>query len=130
MEKYLTVQAGNEEDAIALKNYRLACHEAQRPCVIITKNSTHADISCDNWLGTDGGLIRVEARMQLEDRFQQLQKKYSETDMEFSTSEVHASEISNPLPLWYNFTQVPLAEADDFAEKVFDIYEAALPHGA
>ena len=130
MKKYLTVQAGNEEDAKELKNYRLTCHEEQRPCIIITKNNTHADISCDNWLGTDGGLIRVEARMKLEDRFKQLQKNHPASEIAFSTSEVRASEISNPLPLWYNFTNVPLTEAENFAEKVYDIYLAALPHGS
>src|SRR5690349_5816919 len=115
MKKYLTVQANNEEDAIKVKAYRLACHEEHRPCVIVTKNSTHAEVSCDNWLGTDVGLIRVEARMKMEDRFQQLQKKYPDTEITFSTSEVRANDISNPLPLWYNFTQVPLKEANQLA---------------
>ena len=130
MKKYLTVQADNEEDAKELKKYRVACHEEKRPCIIITKNGTHANISCDNWLGTDTGLIRVEARMKMEDRFQQLQKKYPETEMEFTTSEVRANNISNPLPLWYNFNQVPFSEAEQLAEKIYDIYLDALPHGS
>lgn len=130
MKKFITVRAGDEAGARAIKEYRIACHEDRRPCVIVTQNSTHADISCDNWLGTDGGLIRVEGRMQLEDRFQQLQKKFPGTDIGFSTSEVKASEITNPLPLWYNFTNVPLPEAEAFAGNVYDIYLKALPHGA
>ena len=129
MKKYITVQAGNAEGATEVKDYRLACHEQHRPCVIVTQNGNTADISCDNWLGTDGGLILVEARMMMEDRFQQLQKKYPETKIEFTTSEVKASNISNPLPLWYNFTNVPLTDAGRFAEKVDDIYSEALPHG-
>ena len=128
--KYITVQTGNAEGATEVKDYRLACHEEHRPCVIVTKNGNAADISCDNWLGTDGGLIRVESRMIMEDRFQQLSKKYLENKIEFTTSEVKASNISNPLPLWYNFTNVALADAGYFAEKVYDIYLDALPHGS
>ena len=130
MKKYLTVQAHNEAGANEVKNYRLACHQEHRPCVIVTQTSSYADISCDNWLGTDGGLIRVESRMLMEDRFQQLLKKYPHTGIDFSTSEVKANDISNPLPLWYNFTRVPLTLADEFAAKVYDIYLMALPHGS
>ena len=130
MEKYLTVKAGNEADALKVKEFRLTRHEEKRPCVIITLYPDFAEISCDNWLSTDDTLITVAGRMTLEDRLQQLQKKYPETEIKFSTSEVRASNISNPLPLWYIFTPVPLHNANALAEKVYDIYDSVLPHGS
>src|SRR5688572_16346201 len=129
MEKYIHVTEGDATGAAKIKEYRVACHQEVRPCVIITEHPGHAEISCDNWLSTDGGLITVEGRMRLEDQLQQLQKKYPETDIEFVTSEVKASTISNPIPLWYNFTAVPLQSAETLAEKIYDIYDRALPHG-
>lgn len=129
MEKFLTVKHDDTAGAIKLKEYRLARHEAKMPCIIVTMHPDFANISCDNWLSTDDSLITVAGRMTIEDQLQQLQKKYPETKMEFSTSEVKASNISNPLPLWYNFTHVPLNTAPELAEKIYDIYLEALPHG-
>ncbi|MFC5272163.1 hypothetical protein [Adhaeribacter terreus] len=129
MEKYITVKDGDETGATTVKEYRMACHEQKKPCVIITQFPDHADISCDNWLSTDDSIITVENRMTLEDQFQQLQKKYPETEIEFSTSEIRASNISNPIPLWYHFKPVPLQTANILAEKIYDIYQNALPYG-
>ncbi|KAA9331777.1 hypothetical protein [Adhaeribacter soli] len=130
MEKYLTVQHENKADALKVKAFRLACHQEKRPCVIITRHPDFAEVSCDNWLSTDDSLITVSGRMILEDQLQQLQKKYPETDIMFSTSEVRASNISNPIPLWYIFSPVPLNIAEALAEKIYDIYQDALPHGS
>lgn len=129
MKKYITVEEGNKEDSLKVKEYRLACHQAKRPCIIITQHPDFAEVNCDNWLSTDDALITVSGRMTIEDRLQQLQKLYPETDMLFSTSEVKASDISNPMPLWYTFSHVPLNEAGSLAEKIYDIYDKALPHG-
>ena len=129
MEKFLTVKHDDKAGAIKLKEYRLARHTQKMPCIIVTEHPDLANISCDNWLATDDTLITVEGRMLIEDQLQQLQRKYPETRIEFSTSEVETSNISNPLPLWYNFTNVPLNKAKELAEKIHDIYLEALPHG-
>jgi hypothetical protein len=129
MEKFLTVTHNDEAGAINLKEYRMDRHSQKMPCIIVTEHPDFANISCDNWLSTDDSLITVEGRMMIEDQLQQLQRKYPETKIEFSTSEVKASNISNPLPLWYNFTNVPLAQAKELAEIIYDIYLKALPHG-
>lgn len=129
-QKYITVKDGDAKGALQVKEYRMACHELKKPCVIITQFPEHADISCDNWLSTDDSIITVENRMVLEDQFQQLQKKHPETEIVFSTSEVRASNISNPIPLWYHFKQVSLQSANQLAENIYDIYLQALPYGA
>jgi hypothetical protein len=129
MEKILTVKYDDEAGAIKLKQFRLACHQEKCPCIIITLHPDFANISCDNLLSTDDTLITVDSRMIIEDQLQQLQKKYPQTKMVFSTSEVRASNVSNPIPLWYNFTQVPLIIAEELAEKIYNIYLNALPHG-
>jgi hypothetical protein len=59
MGKYITVKNGDETDAIKVKEYRMACHQQKRPCIIITQFSDHADISCDNWLSTDDSVITL-----------------------------------------------------------------------
>lgn len=129
MEKYITVKDQDAAGAEKIKTYRHTCHNLKRPCIIITLHDNHADISCDNWLSTDNAIITVEDRMTMEDQFQQLQKLHAGSEMQFHTSEVKANEISNPIPLWYNFTQVPLAAAPALAERIYDIYFAALPFG-
>ena len=129
MEKYITVTDQDAAGAEKIKIYRHTCHDLKRPCIIITEHATHADISCDNWLSTDNAIITVENRMMMEDQFQQLQKLHAGSGLQFNTSEVKASEISNPIPLWYNFTHVPLAEAPALAERIYDIYSGALPFG-
>ncbi|MBK0403454.1 hypothetical protein I5M27_10695 [Adhaeribacter sp. BT258] len=129
MQKYITVKNGDEAGAKKIKEYRVACHQQKKPCVIITQFPDHADISCDNWLSTDDAIITVENRMMLEDQFQQLQRKHPETEIVFSTSEVETTNISNPIPLWYHFKKVPLPTANTLAEKIHDIYQQALPYG-
>ena len=129
MEKFITVKYNDEAGAIKIKEYRLSCHAQKKPCVVITQHPDFADISCDNWLSTDDALITVQGRMVIEDQLQQLQKKYPGTNIKFSTSEIKASNISNPIPLWYNFTNVPLQTAAELADKIYDIYLTFLPHG-
>lgn len=129
MEKFITVKHNDEAGAVKLKEYRMDRHSQKMPCIIVTLHPDFANISCDNWLSTDNALITVEGRMMIEDQMQQLQKKYPETRIEFSTSEVRSSNISNPIPLWYNFTNVPLETAEELAAKIYNIYLNALPHG-